>query len=90
MERQEDDGASLALIDAFTGTVLDPDDLAALEDAEVRLDIYLRNFGPLYGVRSDLRTRIAEVRKMAKLPPPRFRTDIQHRVSTCPRCSAKQ
>lgn len=78
------------LIDPFTGALLDPDDLPALEDAEARLEKYLRGFGPLYGIRSELRSHIAEVRKMAKLPPPRFRSEVQHRVSTCPRCSAKQ
>jgi hypothetical protein len=74
------------LFDPFSGEVIDPDDLERLEQAEANLSRYLSGFGVLYGVRRDLRGAIAAKRKLAGLPRPRFRTEIQQRVSECPRC----
>jgi hypothetical protein len=75
------------LFHPFTGEEIAPDDLEALEQAEVELHKYLGNLGPLYGIRRELRAAIAAQRKLAGLPRPRFRTDVQQAVSECPRCS---
>jgi hypothetical protein len=77
------------LFHPFTGELIEPDDLEALEQAEADLSKYLSGFGVYYGVRRDLRAAIAAKRKMAKLPPPRYRSDVQQRVSECPRCGGR-
>lgn len=77
------------LVHPFTGEVLDPEDLEALEDAEAQLTTYLSGFGVFYGIRRELRTAIAEKRKAAKLPRPRYRTELQMKVAECPRCGGR-
>lgn len=73
----------------FTGELIDPDDLPALEKAEEDLARYLSNLGPLYGQRRELRSAIASKRKLAGLPKPRYRTELQQAVSECPRCGGR-
>lgn len=77
------------LFHPFTGQVIDPDDLPALEDAEAELTTYLSGFGVFYGIRRELRGAVAAKRKAANLPPPRFRTETQQKVSECPRCGGR-
>lgn len=79
----------MTLVNPLSGEVLDPDDLHMLEHAEEDLSRHLRDVGPLYGVRNDLRARIAELRGKPTLPRARDRSEVQSRVSTCPRCMAK-
>lgn len=71
--------------DPQTGEVID-DNLAALEQAEAEVDDRLRALSPVYEYRRQLRERIAELRGAAELPRPRFRTNVQQKVSECPRC----
>lgn len=73
------------VVHPLTGEVL-PDDLDTLAAAEATVDGYLRSLRPHYAFRGDLRARIAELRGIAVLPRPRWRTPKQHKVACCPRC----
>lgn len=76
------------VVHPLTGEVL-PDDVGALLEAERLVDRYLRAQARHYAFRGDLRERIAELDGPAVLPRPRWRSNVQQRVSECPRCGAK-
>lgn len=78
---------SEAIVNPSTGQIL-PDALDPLVEAERLVDAYLRRQGAHYDYRRRLRERIAELRGPADLPKPRFQTDRQRRVASCPRCGA--
>lgn len=65
------------------------DDLDALGRAEESVDLFLRDLGPVYDARRELRVRIAELRGPAELPKPRWQTDTQRKVAACPRCGER-
>ena len=46
--------------------------------------------GRVYGVRAQYDARIAELQGPAKLPRPRYQTDVQRRVAVCPRCRQRE
>lgn len=71
-----------------TGEVL-PDDIEALAALEAKVDRYLRSLSVHYSFRRRLRERLAELRGEYPVPPPRYRTEKQQRVSECVRCGAK-
>lgn len=75
----------MTLANPLTGVVI-PDNLPALEAEEAKIDTLCRGAGPLFEYRRALRVRIAELRGPAELPRPRFRSDKQSRVASCPRC----
>ncbi len=73
----------------LTGEVL-PDDLDALERAEVIVDNYLRTQAKHYKFRAALRAEIARQRGKAELPRPRWRSEVQQKVAECPRCGTAE
>lgn len=76
------------IVSPLSGEVL-PDNLPTLVSEELRVDTYLRRQSEHYAHRARLRERIAELRGPAQLPRPRYRTDVQNRVSRCSRCGSK-
>lgn len=76
------------IVDPRTGVVV-LEEMASLERAEADVDAYLRSLSPLYEFRRQLRSRIAELRGPAALPPRHRRTKTQAAVADCPRCGTR-
>lgn len=80
------DGLSQRILHPATGAVVE-DDLDTLAALEAVVDKWLRSLSPHYELRRKLRERIAEITETPAMPKRRYRTDVQARVASCPRCS---
>lgn len=82
----------VAILNSFTGQLLDRDNLPDLKQALEEIEAYIRKFYDsnrgVYMSRDVIRARIAELDPIT-LPRRSRQTDKQRRVDICPRCKSE-